>query len=355
MKIVAKNFPFSKEICKFEKGKNFRFGNCFFRNPGYKKPASSAILFPLSVTLSKKVEYIKNLIERTLDKNSAEISEKAFDEMRNFDNLSLLPSVFEFIEKEPEIKKRQNAYILVFNFALKNKNNSDAVQFLIHRLEKEKDKTLIESILWDLSFLEKNNVKDLTPIFKIINSKKTKIRRKAISALNNSNDNESEKHLLNILENSSYYYDLYYAMVAFHPNSQNSLKKLEKFLEYPKEDIQNIALHKFVEFGGKDYLPLFRIKFLNGKSKFAALEGLIKYGDKNEIPIIERRIKQILSKKRKVEVVGKFGYTEIISAMEFIQKLSKKDDFNRIYSYLLTKKEMLWKSEVDWLTKIESN
>ena len=29
-KIVAKNFPFSKEICKFEKGKNFCFGKCFF-------------------------------------------------------------------------------------------------------------------------------------------------------------------------------------------------------------------------------------------------------------------------------------------------------------------------------------
>ena len=30
VKIVGKKFPFSKEICKFEKEKNFCFGKCFF-------------------------------------------------------------------------------------------------------------------------------------------------------------------------------------------------------------------------------------------------------------------------------------------------------------------------------------
>lgn len=301
------------------------------------------------------MEYIKNLIERTISKGSKEISEKAFDELRNFDNISLLPSVFEFIESETDIKKRQNAYILIFNFALKNEKCPNVVQFLIQRLEKDKDKNLIISLLWDLSFLNKNNVKDLRPIFNLIDSKNKKLRLKAITALNNSNDNTAEKLLLNILEHTSDYNELYYALSAFNTNSVDSLKKLEKFLEHPKEDIQNTALHKFVEFGNKEYLPLFQNKLLSGKTKFVALQGLIKYGNEDEIQIIEKRIKQILSKKRKVEVAGRFGHTEIIFAMQFIQKLSKKEDFKRIYTYLIAKKELLWESELDWLRKIELN
>ena len=77
MKIVAKNFPFSKEICKFEKGKNFCFGKYFFWNLGYKKPASSAILFPLAV-IRKQMQMEETLLTTVLKAAAGETLKKNY-------------------------------------------------------------------------------------------------------------------------------------------------------------------------------------------------------------------------------------------------------------------------------------
>ena len=97
-------------------------------------------------------------------------------------------------------------------------------------------------------------------------------------------------------------------------------------------------------------LPLYIEQLKKGKNKFTALEGVVNFGNDEVIPNVIKRIKELISKKRNIEVVGLYGYTELIIAMNFLIKFPEYKAVSEIYYLLEAKKDFLWESEKEWLT-----
>lgn len=122
---------------------------------------------------------------------------KAYDEARLLADLSLLPDLFQLIEKSEVDEIKRNA-IFIVGFIAKNTKDVSATEFLLKRLQKEKKTHTITLILDRLAELFKPASLDLTIIKNLIDKKGSSIRRCAYYALTNS-AHGMEDYLLNKL------------------------------------------------------------------------------------------------------------------------------------------------------------
>ncbi len=303
--------------------------------------------------------YLTNLIERTLDKSDREtvrissesISWKALREAEKIDDENYITQLVEYIETEKEKDKRDSAYFILGQIA-NNTKSKIATSFLIQRIEKEKDKYIVSSLLDRIKYLEKTEDTDVKPIVNLTKSKVWNIRQSAISALSNTKNSLAENTLLEIINNSTDEYDLYYANCSLSSTgTRNSISSLIKLLDHKKQDVSGTALNAVLELSDSSDLPLFVSQLEKGKNKFTALLGVIKFGKTTIIPNVVKRIKELVAKKRTRQVVGSHGKTELIFAMEFLSNFTNEsDEPKKIYDFLTTKKsDFLWDNETEWL------
>jgi HEAT repeat protein len=218
-------------------------------------------------------------------------------------------------------------------------------------LNEEKNKTIIENLLNSISSFDKPKETDLKNIFTFIDNKSRILRHSAIRALKHCNSNECEIKLMMILENSTNHYDLYYSIQTL--SSSGSLKcisKLKELVKHSNQEVSGSALSTIIKLAKNKEVNLYREQLASGKNKFTALEGVIKFGNEEDIPNVIKRIKDLVSKKRVIEIVGEYGYSEIIIAMFFLLKYPDNKSVSEIYTVLKTKKnEFLWNNEKEWL------
>ncbi|MBC9913026.1 HEAT repeat domain-containing protein [Chitinophaga varians] len=306
-------------------------------------------------------QYLTELIDRMNDtsdwplppgvSSSTTISWAALREAEKLDNTAYIPQLVTFINAEKDAKRRKSAYFTLAHIG-KNTNNRQAMEFLISRITKEKDKYMLSSMLEQIGDLEKPAGTDLTPLIEAVKSSAWQIRQSAIKALSRSAEKTAEAALLEVISTSKNEYDLIYANMALSTSgSPASLPFLIKLLEHKKQDVSGTALGAILKLGDASNLDLFREQLEQGKNKFTALHGVIKYGDEKVVPDLIRRVKQLIAKQRAIEAISTDGKTEIIVALEFlVQHVAGNPEIKKLYELLTGKKSaLLWDREKKWL------
>ncbi|WP_343744867.1 HEAT repeat domain-containing protein [Chitinophaga sp.] len=306
-------------------------------------------------------QYLTELIDRMNDtsdwppppgvSSSTTISWAALREAEKLDNTAYVPQLITFINTEKDARRRKSAYFTLAHIA-ENTNNREAMEFLISRVTKEKDKYIQSNILDHLADLEKPAGTDLTPLVQAVKSSSWQVSQSAIKALSRSAEKTAEEALLEVISTSKNEYALIYANIALATSgSPASLPYLVKLLEHKKQDVSGTALSAILKLGDASYLDLFREQLENGKNKFTALHGVIKYGDEEVVPDLIRRVKQLVAKQRAIEAISTDGKTEIIFALEFlVQHVAGNPEIKKLYELLTGKKNaLLWDREKNWL------
>lgn len=295
-----------------------------------------------------------NLISQMCDKtiegsNKETVAYNAYRKIDEIKDENLLPILFDIVNNELDQNKRDKAYYIINKIAL-IKSDNKSLNFLLQRINKEKNKVIIENLLNIISSFEKPNETDLGNIFSFLHNKSKTLRYRAIQALKNCNSNECEDKLVYILENSTNHYDLLYTLQSLYSSgSQRSLSKIKEFINHSKQEISASALGATYNIAGEKELPLYIEQLKKGKNKFTALEGVVNFGNGEVIPNVVKRIKELISKKRNIEIIGLYGYTELIIAMNFLIKFPEDKAVNEVYYLLEAKKDFLWESEKEWL------
>lgn len=194
------------------------------------------------------------------DYNSSKtISWKALREAEEVENVNFIPQLISFIDHEKDKKKRDKAYFLLGHI-VKNTNNSIALNYLIQRVGKEKDKYIVASLLNIISDIKKPIGTELQPLFDAIKSDKWLVRHNAIRSLNNSFDPLSEAILIEILEKSDDSYNLTYSNATLNTiGTLRAIPYLEKHLKSKKRDVQNsarFAVEEIMKRNGQEMLNL---------------------------------------------------------------------------------------------------
>ena len=90
--------------------------------------------------------------------------------------------------------------------------------------------------------------------------------------------------------------------------------------------------------GDETQLPVFEKFIQEGRNKDVALLGLAKLGNETHIPLIIKRIKEVLSRKRsQITLIGEpnENKTEVMIGIEFLQKYAETPKF---LDFIKTKK-----------------
>lgn len=196
-------------------------------------------------------KYLIDIIERMLENSdqimeagydsSKTISWKALREVEKVETVNFIPQLISFIDNEKDKKKRDKAYFLLGHI-LKNTTMTTALNYLIQRVEKEKDKYIVASLLDIIADIEKPIGTELQPLFDAIKSNKWLVRHSAIQSLNNSFDPVAEIILIEIIDNSDDPYNLAYSNATLNKiGTLRAIPYLEKHLNSRKRDIQDSA------------------------------------------------------------------------------------------------------------------
>ncbi|NDV94731.1 hypothetical protein D0T84_07335 [Dysgonomonas sp. 521] len=303
--------------------------------------------------------YLTDLISRLSDrsdwgiiKNSGDsISFKAHREAEKITDSGYIPQLIGYIEVEKKKERRDSAYFILGKIA-KNLQDEKVAEFLINRIPEEKNENILSSMLDRLADLPKPACLDLTLLLDATRDKRRYVRWSAISALDNTNNPKAEDRLIEILQNPEDDYDLTRANATLSRiGSSKSLPHLEKLITYKIMDVAYSALNAMVEIADESYLPLFVKQLTKGKLKSVAIEGVVRYGREDVIPVVIKRIKELVAKQRKYQTIIHKGQTDLMVGMEFLVTYSKDYKYIRdLYNILTTKKSgLLFDIEKEWL------
>ncbi len=316
--------------------------------------------------------YLVNLLERMADRSDAMIDmpgggrrsnpdaifRKAEEEAKQIGNLEYIEQLKVFIEKSKHEDLKQNAYSVLFNI-YSNIGESGILTFSIDKLATEKKDATLETILRNIQYLKKEIPSEINidNILNLTNYKKHALRNAAIMCLKSANNPKAEDKLIEIISTSTDPYGLTYANATIRIiGTAKSIPYLLKLVDHKKQDVAFTALNAILELSEKSFLPLFIERLKKGKLKYIGLEGVIKYGDKDVVPLVEKRVKEIVAKKRKQVLHLLNGQTELTVAMNFLADYSNEfESINELYQTILTIKwGLLLDIEKQWLTANKS-
>ncbi|WP_143306373.1 HEAT repeat domain-containing protein [Chitinophaga vietnamensis] len=306
-------------------------------------------------------DYLQDLIDRMNGSrdlplapghsSSESASWAAFREAEQISDTNFIPLLTHFIGSEKTAQKRDRAYFILGHIA-RNTGNTDITTFLISRIVKEDNRYVCATLLDMIAPLEKPAGTDLSPLINATQSSTWQVRQSAIKALGNCNSDEATQALLEIIENSHDEYDLIYANAAIATSGNKAcIPALMKLVDHKKQAVSGTALHAILALSDDSLLPFFTSQLEQGKNKFTALTGVVRYGNESAIAPIIKRVKQLLAKQRAVEAIDSSGKTEIIIALEFLVRYAPEHPpIKKLYELLRHQKyDLLWDNEKKWL------
>jgi hypothetical protein len=312
-------------------------------------------------------KYLQDLIERMADRSDDMIDlpgggrqsnpnatfKKANDEARQINNLEYIDQLKTFIEKAKNEDLKQNAYSILFHI-YSNTRETTILTYCIDRLATEKKEWTLYTILWNIECLKNKIPNDINidNILELTTYKKHLVRDGAIKCLKNVDNPKAEDKLIEIISTSTDQYQLTYANSTIGTiGTPKSIPYLLKLVDSKKQDVAATALGAILKLSDKSYLPLFIDNLEKGKLKYLGLEGVLKYGDKNVVPYVEKRVKELVAKKRTIQFYLSKNETELTVAMNFLADYAKEiDSVRKLYNTLMTsKRELLWDNEKQWL------
>lgn len=314
--------------------------------------------------------YLTDLIRRMQDDkwrdgmtSSEELpSWKATCEAETLNEISYITDLHNYIESENDPNCRKEAYFILAKIA-ENTNDENTLQFIINRLAVEKSNEVIFRILGAIQSVKKSKYIDIQPIINIIKYHKSEnspsycddesVKNNAIFALRNTENTDIEPLIISIIEQNidNHHYQLWYAMSVLESvGTELSFPIMEKLAGHKASGISNMALFYLIDKGDTRQIPIFEKYISQGRNKDVALYALTKVGNETHIPMIIKRIKEVLSRKRSQEIlIGDLedNRTEITHGLEFLQKYADKNaEIPKLFDLIKTKKwEKLFDSE----------
>jgi hypothetical protein len=309
------------------------------------------------------IDYLTNLVNRICDRsdqlhNGQTTSWQALREAEQLANHAYIPSLYQYIEQEPDKDNRRAAGFIITQLS-RNTNDPEVIRFLLGRLTIEQDADMITAIQQDLERgLAIPGYINLEPLFNNTLSVNNNIRRSAMLALGGANNLAVEDWALSLLKRAVNEYDIYYITLLLHKTgTQKSLPALRRLLEYHRQDVKSIAFATIADIE-KEKEAMFYMRCLQrGQLKFEAMEAIYKYADENAIHAVITRITELLSKRRSsarmtIETV-KNGFTDLMLGMEFLFRFrTAKSDVKKTFSWITEKRaDYLLPEEREWVRR----
>lgn len=267
-------------------------------------------------------------------------------------DLRTAEELMDFIGRQKMEDWNSDAYFKLVALA-EASGDKKVVQFLIDQADRAQDWPEYYGILIGLNKLKKPPGINLKPILNAIRGRKILIKKAAIDALRNTTDKTAEEALLGILKSEKNKDLLIAAMSALSMNgSRAAIPAIQSMTENPKRAIAEGALWCLVDDFGAEFLDLYRSNLEKGQAKTPALMGVCKFGDKSDIPIIRKRIKELVTTKSSVTFHSDEDKTEIMMGMEFLKNIESKEDYRQLLAWLVEERaEKMSQFELSWLRK----
>ncbi|USK68530.1 HEAT repeat domain-containing protein [Peribacillus asahii] len=268
----------------------------------------------------------------------------AYRKAEQLTDITVIPFLNNLLEKIKDKKVRDNIYFILGKIG-ENTGDERVVNILLKRLEVETNKYTLETILDQIA--NQKDVPDYSPIMKFIDDKRTAVRYRAIQTLSKCKHPIVEDALIKVIDESQDQYDLCYASGSLSDiGTIKSIPHLIRLLERAKGDAKCVTLYALEVLGDPMLLPIF-MEAMQDRSptvKSYALSGLLKYGDETAIDVVYKRVKTVLTRKRKIES------DELALAFEFLNRYKKEQKrIQQLFEWIQSKKwGYLFDEEKDW-------
>lgn len=316
-------------------------------------------------------KYLEDLLERMLDNtlfpegslSSADsVSWKAYREAETLTNEAYIPQLISFLSSEKNNEKRKKAYFILGKIA-KNTENTEALQFIIDRIDIENNNSVLNNLLSSLKSIKKPENIDILPILKLLKKENldSSVRNDAIWALMNTKNEQAEEVLLHLsqqITDETDYSHWYINNVLGNIGTRKSIPRLTELAHSKKMDTSATALSAIMILGDTRELPIFEKFIQEGRNKDLALLALTIYGNEKHIPLIIKRIKEVVSRKRsQITLITEDDKSEIMVGMEFLLKfIDKNIEIKKLYDLLTHKKwDNLFEKEQKFLLSKETS
>ncbi|MES2381451.1 MAG: HEAT repeat domain-containing protein [Bacteroidota bacterium] len=311
--------------------------------------------------------YLADLIDRMTDRSDSIIDMpdgtkqsnshakfyNAYIEAKALNNTAYFEQLKHFIEKTKKEDLKQKAYAILISIYA-NTGEESIINYVLDRLAVEQKEWTLHTILFEIEHM-KNPLPShifIDNILHLTTNKKHIVRDNAITCLKNTNNTKAEEKLIEIISHATDPFQLTYANGTLAKiGTQKSIPYLQKLTNHKQQNVAASALGAILKLSDSSYLPLFIEHLENGKLKYLGLEGVIRYGDKDVVPIIEKRVKELVSKKRAMQLYLSKDETELTFAMRFLTNyVAEFNSIKNLYQLLITKKAaLLWNNEIQWL------
>lgn len=290
-------------------------------------------------------------------KSDLTISWEARVESKKLSDLKWINPLQERLNKEKVTKEKINIIHVLVPLADKNKENSIA-DYIINFVKKEKVRWVRNVALSSLndSQLEIQNEKEY--LFELIKNKDWQIKLSALGLLkklDSSYSNRIENVCLDLIEkNQKKPHELSsICAVLLKHGSVNSIPQLKEISRNnSKAFTVNSALNAIGEISGDKELNFFieiSKTSRNNDVKSMVTQSMCKFGDESVIDILIKRVKSILSKTRKTDVIYVGGTKpELVHILTFLTSY-KDDRVSKLISFIALKKmNLMDETELKW-------
>jgi len=258
--------------------------------------------------------------------NATRIVEKLTD-------TTFIPFLCDLLEKSKNETIKSDIYFTLGKIGV-NTGDRRVADILLKRLEAETNKYTLEMILERIA--EQEDVPDCLAIIKCISDNRWQVRYSAIEVLGRCKSPAAEAALIKLITESQDKYDLCYAIGSLcEIGATQSIPYLLPLVKHTKGDVRRAALGALDKLGDSSFLPLF-IEAMEDRSpsvKYYALLALQNHGDETVIDVVYKRVKTVLSRKRKIES------DELVPAFEFLNQYKEQHKkIQELFEWIKTKK-----------------
>jgi hypothetical protein len=208
----------------------------------------------------------------------------------------------------------------------------------------------IQKLLWKLQSIDQ--LPDDSVLLEMLPQEKGPLKAVIIQALGKSSSQAAESALLEVLESSNKYFEIYWSIVGLKKcGTSRSVPTLKQFIYYPKTDIKISSLGVIACIAGSDEAQLY-VDLLNDKKypeKGMTVIHIHKYCDDRAVDSVTIRLKALLSRKRgRVETSKE--HSEITRILDYLNRhIDKYPSIVKSFENVKKKWDVLYDNEKKFL------
>lgn len=257
----------------------------------------------------------------------------AYNKARSLTDTTLISFLSDLLEKSKKESIKRNIYFILGKIG-ENTGDKRVVEILLQRIGIETNKYTLDTILERIE--EQEVIPDCYPIIKCVSDVRGSVRHSAIIALGKCKNSDAEDALIKVIRNSKDEYDLCYAIGSLSMmGTTKAIQYILPLFKNEKGEVRRAALCAIDTLGGSAFLPLY-MEALGDRSlsvKYYALLAIKNHGDETAIDVVYKRVRTILSKKRKI------NSDELVAAFEFLNQFKNHDEkIEKLLEWIKSKK-----------------